>query len=40
MSLANRMAFECYQAERFSVLNGLDKSAKLVAGQRAKIVAE
>lgn len=39
-TLANRMAFERYQAERFSVLNGLEKDAKLVAGQRVKIIAE
>jgi hypothetical protein len=34
------MAFERYRTERFCVLNGLKKNAKLVAGQRVKIVTE
>jgi predicted Zn-dependent protease len=39
-TLADRMAFERYRTERFCVLNGLKKNAKLVAGQRVKIVTE
>jgi predicted Zn-dependent protease len=39
-TLADRMAFERYRTERFCVLNGLEKNAKLVAGQRVKIVTE
>jgi predicted Zn-dependent protease len=37
-SLAGRMAFPSYQAERFLVLNGMDGNARLTAGQRVKIV--
>jgi predicted Zn-dependent protease len=37
---ANRMPFERYPAERFRVLNGLEKDATRVARQRVKIVVE
>jgi predicted Zn-dependent protease len=39
-AMANRMAFESYQAERFRVLNGLAPGAALSPGQRVKIIAE
>jgi len=39
-TLADRMAFERYRTERICVLNGLETNAKLVAGQRVKIVTE
>ena len=37
-SLARRMAYTDYQAERFQVLNRLAADAKLAAGQKVKIV--
>ncbi len=39
-SLANRMAFDDYRAERFLVLNGLKRSDRLQAGQLVKIITE
>jgi len=39
-SLAKRMPFGDYAEERFRVLNGLDPSARLVPGQRVKLVVE
>jgi predicted Zn-dependent protease len=37
-SLANRMAYSDAKLERFLVLNGLDASSRIVAGQKVKIV--
>jgi predicted Zn-dependent protease len=37
-SLAARMAFDDYKAERFQVLNGLPANARLTLGQKVKIV--
>jgi predicted Zn-dependent protease len=37
-SLANKMAYSDYKAERFRVLNGLAAGATLKAGQRVKII--
>jgi len=37
-TLANRMAYSDAQLERFLVLNGLDTSSRIVAGQKLKIV--
>ena len=38
--LARKMPFERYQVERFGVLNGIAPNAKLVPGQRVKVVTE
>jgi len=38
--LAKRMAVPDRQLERFLVLNGLERDAKLKFGERVKIVAE
>ena len=37
-SLASRMAYANYQLDRFLVLNGLAANARLVAGQKVKVV--
>ncbi len=37
-SLAGRMAYRNFQAERFLSLNGLPAGARLVPGQRVKLV--
>ena len=37
-SLARRMAYSNYQAERFQVLNRLTASSRLTPGQKVKIV--
>jgi predicted Zn-dependent protease len=37
-SLAGRMAYRNYQVERFLSLNGLSAGARLVPGQRVKLV--
>tara|TARA_B100001939_G_scaffold347435_1_gene369045 strand:- start:7511 stop:9031 length:1521 start_codon:yes stop_codon:yes gene_type:complete len=39
-SLSRRMAFEDYRLERFLVLNGLDRTTKLRAGQKVKLIVE
>jgi predicted Zn-dependent protease len=38
-TLAQRMAFDAYQLDRFMALNGLETGAQLRAGQQVKIVA-
>jgi predicted Zn-dependent protease len=39
-SLARTMPFERYEVERFGVLNGIAPNAKLVPGQRVKVITE
>ncbi len=39
-SMARRMSFSNFARERFEVLNGLRAGARLVAGQRVKLVAD
>ena len=38
--LAQRMAFDDYQLERFLTMNGLQRGEQLQAGQRVKVVVK